>query len=103
MADLKQQLKEDKALRNAARTLISAQVTQVRQGLSGERMGQRLADKIGDPMVEKLGNGNLPTKVIAAAVAGAASVVAVALAWKPVSDLLNSDDVDASEESEDDA
>ena len=35
MADLKRQLQEDRAIRSAARSILAAQVTQVRQGLSG--------------------------------------------------------------------
>lgn len=91
MADLKQQLKEDKAIRGAARSIVAAQIAQVRQGLSGQRIGSQLADSLGEPAIDKLGKLGLPAKVIAAAAAGAAGVLAIALAWKPVAALLASD------------
>ena len=103
MTDLKRQLKEDKAIRSAARSILSAQVTQVRQGLSGQRIGEKLADKIGDPLFEKIESAGTPSKVIAAAVAGAAGVLAVALAWKPVAALLAQDEADEALETDDDA
>ena len=87
MTDLKRQLKEDKAIRSAARAILLAQMTQVRHGLSGQRIGEKLADKIGDPALEKLENAGTSAKVIAAAAAGAASVVGLALAWKPLTEL----------------
>ncbi|MBO6609132.1 hypothetical protein [Altererythrobacter sp.] len=89
MADLKQQLKEDKAIRGAARSIVAAQIAQVRQGLSGQRIGSQLADSLGESAIDKLGKLGLPAKVIAAA--GAAGVLAIALAWKPVAALLASD------------
>ena len=103
MVELKRQLKEDKAIRSAARSILGAQVEQVRLGLSGQRVGEKLADKVGDPVLEKLGNTGLPTKVIAAAAAGAASVVAVALAWKPILGLLDVESNNGDAETDDDA
>ena len=103
MADLKRQLQEDRAIRSAARSILAAQVTQVRQGLSGQRIGEKLADKIGDPALKKIQNAGTPTKVIAVAVAGAASVLAVALAWKPVAALFAAEGEDEVVETDDDA
>ena len=100
MADLKQQLKEDKAIRGAARSIVAAQIAQVRQGLSGQRIGSQLADSLGEPAIDKL---DLPAKVIAAAAAGAAGVLAIALAWKPVAALLASDNEATSTEVDNDA
>lgn len=91
MADLKRQLKEDKAIRSAARSILAAQVTQVRQGLSGQRIGEKLADKVGEPALKKLENTGTLAKLIAAAIAGAASVVMIALAWKPIAALFAAD------------
>jgi len=103
MTDLKRQLKEDKAIRSAARSILLAQIAQVRHGLSGQRIGEKLADKIGDPALEKLENAGTPAKVIAAAVAGAASVVAVALAWKPLTELFATTAEEEALETDDDA
>lgn len=103
MTDIKRQLKEDKAIRSAARSILLAQITQVRQGLSGQRIGEKLADKIGDPALEKLEKSGTPAKVVAAAVAGAASVVAVALAWKPLTELFATNVEDEALETDDEA
>ncbi|MDA1033087.1 MAG: hypothetical protein O3C52_06935 [Proteobacteria bacterium] len=103
MTDLKRQLKEDKAIRSAARSVLLAQITQVRQGLSGQRIGEELAEKIGDPTLEKLEKIKMPAKVIAATVAGAASVVAVALAWKPLTELFSTTVEEEASETGDDA
>lgn len=105
MADLKQQLKEDKAIRGAARSILAAQIAQVRQGLSGQRIGSQLADSLGEPAIDKLDKLGLPAKVIAAAAAaaGAAGVLAIALAWKPVAALLASDNEATSTEVDNDA
>jgi hypothetical protein len=81
MTDLKRQLKEDKAIRSAARSILLAQIAQVRHGLSGQRIGEKLA----------------------AAVAGAASVVAVALAWKPLTELFATTAEEEALETDDDA
>lgn len=103
MADLKRQLKEDKAIRSAARSILAAQVTQVRQGLSGQRIGEKLADKVGEPALEKLENTGTPANLIAAAIAGAASVVMIALAWKPIAALFAADGEDEAPGTDDDA
>lgn len=103
MADLKQQLKEDKAIRSAARSILSAQVEQVRQGFSGRRLGEKFADRVGDPALEKLQNMGTPTKIVAAAVAGAAGVLAAALALKPVAGLLKANSDSPAVETDDDA
>ena len=103
MADLKQQLKEDKAIRRAARSILAAQIEQVRQGLSGQRIGERLADKVGDPALEKLESMGVPAKVTAAVAAGTAGVLTIALAWRPISALFRLSEEKTTSEAEDDA
>lgn len=103
MTDLKRQLKEDRAIRGAARSILAAQVAQVRQGLSGQRIGEQLADRIGDPALKKLESVGTPIKAIAGAVAGAAAVFAVVLAWKPFAAKFAAKNDDEVLETDDDA
>lgn len=101
MSKLKHRLNEDRAIRDAARSVLSAQVAVIRQGVSGEKIGADLADRLTEPANKKLEGAGLPAKVIAAAMAGAASVVGIALAWKPVTELLQSAVDESAEESVD--
>lgn len=46
--DLEFQLREDRALRNAARALLEADVAHLRASLSGKSIGSRIVDRIGE-------------------------------------------------------
>ncbi|WFL76983.1 hypothetical protein P7228_13435 [Altererythrobacter arenosus] len=48
MADLKRQMQEDRALRDAARALLDADVAHLRNGLASKSIGERVLDNIGE-------------------------------------------------------
>lgn len=110
MSDLKRQLNEDRAIRNAARSIITAQIAQIRQGVSGQRIGEKLADKIGDDAAEFLGKTGKAAQDNRGPLLAFAGVVVAAVAWKPLVDLLKSlkedgtaDEAEVIEEHSDDA
>lgn len=89
MSALKQRLKEDRQLRNAARAIIVDQYLRVRGGMSGKRVGQQLADRVSDDLIEgareprKLALASVP---LVAAIAGA---IAIWFARKPIMQLMD--------------
>lgn len=46
--DLDFQLREDRAMRNAARALVEADLANLRASLSGKSIGSRIVDRIGE-------------------------------------------------------
>ena len=52
MTDLREKLREDRELRNAARSIIVDQFLRVREGLSGKQVGEQLADKVSDEFID---------------------------------------------------
>lgn len=48
MTDLKRQMVEDRALRDAARALVSADIAHVRNLLSGKSLTERMMGRVGD-------------------------------------------------------
>ena len=52
--ELEQQLREDRALRNAARALFEADIANLRANLSGKSISSRIVDRIGEGAAEVL-------------------------------------------------
>lgn len=103
MSDLKQQLREDRALRHAARSIVSQQFARVKEDLSGDRIGEKVADKVGPPVFQSL-QGARSSKLLGGIAAGAAAVVGLALAWKPLTQMLENEsesEEDTSENNDD--
>lgn len=94
MTNLRRRLLEDRALRDSARSIITQQAQRLRTGISGKWIGETMADRYGDRMLD-LASGTRRAmagkgKLIAGA--GAITVVA-AVAWlarKPLMNLLPS-------------
>lgn len=89
MSKLKQQMREDKALRDTAHSLIVADVAHVRNIMNAESLGKRIAGRIGDgasDVLHKAGNTAGNNRGILAAVVAAA---ALWFARKPILELLS--------------
>ncbi|MGQ7829016.1 hypothetical protein [Altererythrobacter sp. Z27] len=80
MTDLRRQLLEDRALRNTARSIITAQFDRVRNGLSGQRIGEQLADDVGDETLDAADRASDALRGKGGIVAGVAAAVAGATA-----------------------
>ena len=92
MSKLKQQMREDKALRDTAHSLIVADVAHVRNIMNAESLGKRVAGRIGDGASDvwhKAGNTAGSNRGILAAVVGAA---ALWFARKPLLELLSDEE-----------
>ena len=77
MSDLRNHFHEDRSIRDAAREVLGAQFNLVRHGLSGKRIGEGLADKVGDPaldLVERSGGSAKAGAGLLALVAGLAAL-----------------------------
>jgi hypothetical protein len=90
MTDLKRQLNEDRVLRETARSIVTAQIAHLRQGLSGQRIGEKLADKVGDDALVALENAASTAKKNKGILVALAGLAAAAIAWKPLSGLVQS-------------
>ena len=106
MIDLRRQLFEDKALRDTARSIITAQFDRVRNGLSGQRLGKQLADEVGDETLDAADRASNALRGKGGIVAGIAAAVAGATAlWfahEPLLALFRSSEEDETEEAEND-
>ncbi|MEE1877932.1 hypothetical protein [Altererythrobacter litoralis] len=106
MIDLRRQLLEDKALRDTARSIITAQFDRVRNGLSGQRMGEQLAEEVGDETLDAADRASDALRGKGGIVAGVAAAVAGATAlWfarEPLLEMFRSSDEDEAEEEPDD-
>ena len=117
MSNLKRQMTEDRAIRESARLIATAQLEHLRQGLSGQRIGERLADKVGDDTLDVIENAANAAKKNGGLIVALAGLVAAAFAWKPISaffgslgkteeedsEALSDSEGDANEEMRDDA
>lgn len=107
MTDLKRRLAEDRALRDAARSIIFGQLLRVREAASGQRMGTELANKVGDDALDLINRADAAARKnggLIAAIAGIAGVAAALwFARKPIEailrDVLGHDD-DPAEDNE---
>ena len=100
MTDLKRQLNEDRVLRETARSIVTAQIAHLRQGLSGQRFGEKLADKVGDDALGALENAASAAKKSKGILVALAGLAAAAIAWKPLSGLVQSLGKSESQEAE---
>jgi len=89
MNDLKHRLQEDLAIRDAARSILSAQLARIRQGFSGERIGAKLADRFGDGLLTAVGKAGDAASKNKGMLATAIGLIAMAVALKPIMNLLD--------------
>lgn len=92
MTDLRRRLLEDRALRDSARSIITQQAERLRTGVSGKWIGEAMADRYGDRMLD-IASGTRRAmagkgKLIVGAGAVAAAAAVAWLARKPLMDLL---------------
>ena len=90
MTDLKRQMTEDRAIRESARSIATAQFEHVRKGLSGQRIGEKLADKVGDDTLDAIESAANAAKKNGGVIVALAGLVAAAFAWKPISTFFRS-------------
>lgn len=92
MTDLRRRLLEDRALRDSARSIITQQAQRLRTGVSGKWIGETMADRYGDKMLDLASGARRAMtgkgKLIAGAGAVAAAAAVAWLARKPLLDLL---------------
>lgn len=107
MTELKRRLEEDRALRDAARSIILGQLLRVRQAASGQRMGTELADKVGDHasgLIKGVSTVARKNGGLIAAIAGIAGAAAALWFWRePIESMLRGligDGYDTDEDSE---
>ncbi|MFZ9396806.1 MAG: hypothetical protein ACO25F_12195 [Erythrobacter sp.] len=82
MTDLRRRFMEDKALRDAARSIIDRQLSRVRTGVSGKWIGDSLADRYGDKLIDLAGDARDTLKDNRGLIAGAGVLAGVAtVAW----------------------
>ncbi len=101
MSDIGRKLIEDRALRDAAKSIVTAQYSQVKTGLSGEAIGEHVADLIGDDLLELADQAGDIAKENRGILALAAAAVALWFARKPILSLLDrveDPEVDSSEQ-----
>ncbi|WEK47097.1 MAG: hypothetical protein P0Y56_02085 [Candidatus Andeanibacterium colombiense] len=92
MADLEQQLKDDRALRNTARDLFRRELAHVRREARPGAIGERLANRVGakadaasDAAVDFAGSHG---RTITAAAIGALAAAGLWFARKPIAEKL---------------
>lgn len=74
MADAKQQLREDRAIRDAARALVKADIAHLKHDLSGKSLGDRLFGSVGEgakDVLERAGEAADNNRGVLAALVGA--------------------------------
>lgn len=95
MSKLGRQLAEDRALRNAARSIVFDQLLRVRESASGKSIGTQLADTVGDDALDLAGRAETAARSNGGLIAAIAGVVGTALAlWfarEPIAALINRD------------
>ena len=92
-------MNEDRALRETARSIVTAQLAHLRQGLSGKRIGESLADKVGDDAFDAFERATSTAKKNGGIVIALAGVAAAALAWKPLTAFVQSLNTSENEDS----
>ncbi|MEP5939060.1 MAG: hypothetical protein ABJ239_12095 [Erythrobacter sp.] len=98
MSKRKDQMHEDKALRDTARSLLSADISHVKNIMSGPSLGKRLAGRIGDgatDVLEKAGDQADNHRGILAALIGG---IVLWFARNPILALLDDKPLDDSEQ-----
>lgn len=84
----KQRLKEDRALRDAARALVDADVAHLKQDLSGKSIGERMIGGVGEgakAVFQTAGETASNNRGVLAAIAGA---LVLWFAKNPIADLI---------------
>jgi hypothetical protein len=89
--DLAQQLREDRALRNAARALLDADVAHLRTTLSGKSISTRVVDSISSSASEVLDEAIEVADNHRGALAALLAAVVLWFARNPIIALLNGD------------
>ena len=109
MADLEQQLKEDRALRDSARAVFRKELAHVRResrpGAIGERIANRIGAKADAASDEAIGFAQSHRTTLAVVLAGLAAGAGLWFARKPVATRLRAwfgRDAGGGEDSEDD-
>lgn len=94
----KRQLNEDRALRDAARALVDADVAHLKQDLSGKSLGERLVSGVGDgakAVFQTAGDAANNNRGVLAALIGA---IVIWFARNPIGELLVDQDEVRSED-----
>lgn len=94
MSELKRQMQEDRALRDAARALVEADVAHVKNAFSGPSLAERAAGSLSDgakDVFDKASTAAEDHKGILAALVGA---VLIWIARNPIMELLGDDQAD---------
>ncbi|WP_427968334.1 hypothetical protein [Altererythrobacter sp.] len=92
MSDLRQQMREDRAIRNSARALLEADVAQLRQDFTSKSLGERVLGNIGEgakDVLERAGDTADNNRGVLAALLGA---VVLWFARNPILSLFAADE-----------
>lgn len=94
MTDLKRQMVEDRTLRDAARSLIEADIANLRADLVSKSLGERMLGRVGESasqLLDQAGETAQNNRGVLAALIGA---IALWFARNPIMSLFNDDDPD---------
>lgn len=100
MAGSKQQLREDRAIRDAARALVKADMAHLKQDLSGKSLKDRVFGPVGEgakDVLERAGEAADNNRGVLAALVGA---VVLWFARNPIMELFSDEDEDDGSETE---
>ncbi|MFN6933922.1 MAG: hypothetical protein ACK4NZ_02090 [Tsuneonella sp.] len=96
---LERQLREDRALRNAARALFDADIAHLKASLSGKSISSRIVDRIGEGASEVLDEAMEVADNHKGVIATLIAAIVLWFARHPIIDLLTEDDeVEADDE-----
>ncbi|MGX7926032.1 hypothetical protein ACWPMX_05605 [Tsuneonella sp. HG094] len=94
---LEQQLREDRALRNAARALFEADIANLRANLSGKSISSRIVDRIGEGAAEVLDEAIEVADNNKGVIATLIAAIILWFARHPLIELITGDDADGAE------
>ena len=89
---LERQLREDRALRNAARALFDADIAHLKASLSGKSISSRIVDRIGEGASEVLDEAMEVADNHKGVIATLIAAIVLWFARHPIIDLLTEDD-----------
>ena len=90
-ATLERQLREDRALRNAARALFDADIAHLKASLSGKSISSRIVDRIGEGASEVLDEAMEVADNHKGVIATLIAAIVLWFARHPIIDLLTED------------
>lgn len=95
--DLEHQLREDRALRNAAWALFEADIAHLRASLAGKSISSRIADRLGEGAADVLDEAKQVAENNKGAIAALIGAIVLWFARHPIVDLFSEDDEDGPE------